>query len=246
MSVDLVCPACGHANKTVGVFCSKCGGRMTQPGLQPAQGGPSPWRALGLVARLVAGLAVLLVAVLMLWPAPAQAPGGPDEAAWAEAAGEGLRALERAARSGRPLAHVFSEEEINAYLAERVRAAAGSGAGGGIALRPSVARVTLTDGRFRFLAVVRYGPVPVAYTVAGRFEEGPEGRRPAVDSAAAGRLVFPGGTGGWIAGKLRSLLSGLDVERNVLRNASRVDLAAGRARVVVGMGRVESTGARTP
>ncbi len=230
MSIDLVCPQCGHHNRVVGVFCAKCGARMGTPEIETRAERASAAGLLGGLVRLLFALAVLGVVGLLLWPV--RVPVAPAGEGQVESYLGKLAGLRDAIEAGHLTAEVFTEAEINGFLAKRLAGTAGAGEARGLRLALHALHVNVSDRLVTVTVLAGYGPVRLSYQVSGQPVIGTRQVTFPLASARVGHLPFPGPAGNWVASKVMQAFTGLEEERFVLDHVEQCDLAVGRLRLV--------------
>lgn len=230
MSLNMICPQCGFENKTIGVFCAKCGVKMSKPEFKRQR---RSWgqglRVLVSLVRLVIILGLLLALGALLWPV--KAPEIFPEPRFIQAFDAKMDRLAEAAEQSRVMAEVFQQEEINHFLAKQVFGESESERGLTGGLEALV--FTLGKDRVGILEVIRLvGPMQISFQVEG-VPEVVDGRfRLRLTRAQVGHLPLPVKLSGWVAGKIQHAVSGLEREQAVFRRVSRVELVPGKARIV--------------
>jgi len=232
MSVELVCPHCGHVNRSVGVFCAQCGQRMGTPEMRRRRERAAAPGAAGSVLRLLLLLAVASAVGLLLWPATVT-PGTADETL-AGACQSKVAGLLAAARAGGSAAAQFSEEEVNALLATRLARTQGADRAEGLRLALHALRVDVARDGVSAAVLAGHGPIRLSYFVRGTPEVGGGAFRLRVRSARVGHLPFPGPLAGWVGGKIAQVVGEMENERGALDAATRIELEAGGFRLATG------------
>lgn len=232
MPVKVVCPQCGAENRTAGVFCVKCGARMGAPSVQQQREAFPIGRVLSGVARLVVILVLAVVVVLLFWPLKL-AETAVDEGR-AQKFSTWVGGLERLIQSQGTTANVIGDADINNYLAWRILQTPEAQKPQGMQMGLERVRVEIQPTGVRAVALGGWGPMRLTFDVRGSpTTEG--GRfRLAVREARVGHLKMPRPAHGWVAEKLEQILGGMGRERTVLDHVRRVDLADGKARLVIG------------
>lgn len=226
MKPQVECRRCGQKNEINRVFCSKCGTKLDLSHLVAGK----PRRSFG--QMLVAGIRLLvLVAVvgavsLMLWPVVPTSPCG--TAADAALVEQRITAMARSVEFGRFVVEVFSDAEVNAFLAETLKKDASAGTSAGYRLGIEDIRLTFTSADFVVLVLAKWGPVALSYEITGVPELGGNGFSVRVRNARLGHLPMPGPAGDWMLDRVAGIFQRMDRERAILNNASRLDLIEGR------------------
>ncbi|MBP7829580.1 MAG: zinc ribbon domain-containing protein [Kiritimatiellae bacterium] len=227
--MKIACSRCGKENEPTRLFCATCGAKLDLDG--KAWRVPIRWGR-GLL-RIVQVLLLVAVA-LLLWPVRPQ--GAVGARAEALAYSGKLRILSDAAEQGILVVQVFSEAEVNGYLAEVLKShpelSKPEGLGkigiGEINVRFAPEGVTVT------VIVNIGGPLRMSYELAGRPRAG--GGPFTFDMRAArwGHLPLPGPASRWMVRRIGLMFSGMERERAVLNGLQRIDLGRGQVRVATG------------
>ena len=208
MKPKVQCRKCGHKNEINRVFCSKCGTKLDLSQLVAGQ----PRRSLGQV--IVAGIRLLvLVAIvgavsLMLWPvAPSTRCGTAAEAALV---GQRIDAMARSVEFGRFVVEVFSDAEVNAYLADVLKKDAAAGKSDGYRVGIEDIRISFSSTDFVVLVLAKWGPVALSYEITGVPELGGQGFTVQLKQARLGHLPMPGPAGDWMLGRVAGIFQRMD------------------------------------
>ncbi len=231
MPVNVVCPQCGMENKTVGVFCTQCGARMGAPTVHHKREAFPIGRYLAGAGRLLAILVLAAIVGLAMWPLPvAETPA--DEAR-ARKFAQWVVAMEQLIRQQGTTASVIADEDINNFLAWRLRETPDAGRAQGMQVGLDRIRIEIRGDRVRAVALASWGPLQLSFDVRGLpvTAEGPF--RLAVREARLGHLRLPTPAHGWVAGRLEQVLAGMSRERGILDRVKRAELADGKARLVI-------------
>ena len=235
MAVHLVCPNCGFENKTGGVFCSKCGGRMGLENAPAFHERKDPVRAFRLVMTFLktgVNLLLLLVIVLLLWPMPT--PPAATHFEDAQKFNERLDKISELARIQGRTDQVLSERDVNNYIAWRVVDSAGAG-GGQIRMSLHAVHVDFKPGALRVITSARIGPVKITHMIEGEPVAG--SGRPfymKVKRARIGYMPLPAFLHPWVASKIESTFSAMDRDRDLLNRTREIRVLEDRAALVVG------------
>lgn len=218
------CPRCGARVDAKQIFCPQCGRLMARN-----RGGGA---SLSRWAIRVIELALLVACALLLWPVTPKGEIGSAEDA--ERFQAKVRHLETQIRRGVPAQEVFSEAEVNAYLAgilkknpELTRSEGG---------RLGIGDVNLQFRRRDLVVAVIavWGPMRFSYEVEG-VPARLDGRfHVRVSGVRFGHLPLPGPTGRWVVERVAAVFSGLKREREVLDNALQFEMSQGKVRLTVG------------
>jgi len=231
MPVNVVCPQCGMENKTVGVFCVRCGARMGAPTVHQKREAFPIGRYLAGAARLVGILVLAVVVGLAFWPLSV-AETTVDEAK-ARKVAQWVGAMELLIRQQGTTASLLADEDINIYHAWRLQEAVNAGRAQGAQMSLDRIRVEIRGDRVRAVAVGGWGPFRLSFDVRGLPETAAGPFHLAIREARLGHLKLPRPAHGWVAGKFEQILAGMTRERDVLNHVRRVDLTDGKARLVV-------------
>ena len=203
------CSQCGEMNRLPVVHCKKCGARLDFESAEHKMklaGEPDPREQLRLAIKLGVAFVLLLVVLLMLWPAQMLRTVGDEmDAKRYRLKGE---LLVEALNRNLPASQVIEEKEINAHLREIVAA---QPAQSGFAARLEDAGARFFPGRAEAFVAIARGPL----TFSATFYVRPQGAKLVVTGAKAGHLPLPG-----FLGKLYALTqSGLFRQ---FKNESRI------------------------
>lgn len=207
------CAKCGEMNRLPVVHCKKCGARLdfeTAEKHMKEAAGPTPREQLRMVSRLaVAGL-LLLVVLLMIWPAQmARTYGDEMDAKRYRMKGE---LLVEGLNRGLPVSQVIEEKEINAHLREML--AAQPAARGGFSPHLVDIGARFFPGRAEAFVAIARGPL----TFTGTFYVKPRGAKLVVTGAKAGHLPLPGPLGKLYAMTQGGLFRQLKNESRIVRH----------------------------
>ncbi|MGD9611420.1 MAG: hypothetical protein AB7V22_00795 [Kiritimatiellia bacterium] len=180
------CSQCGEMNRLPVVHCKKCGARLdfeTAEQRMKSAAGPTPLDQLRLAIKLGVAFVLLLLVLLMLWPAQMLRTVGDEmDAKRYRLKGELLiEALNR----NLPASQVIEEKEINAHLREVLAA---QPARSGFAARLEDAGARFFPGRAEAFVAIARGPL----TFSATFYLRPRGAKLVVTGAKAGHLPLPG------------------------------------------------------
>lgn len=236
MAVEFVCTKCGHRHKTVSVYCAGCGERLGVPKMEKAQ---EPIHLGYILEKTFKGLLAAVLAAIAgaaLWPLdPPDVAPDPARHRTFELTIEKLN--ETISRNG-AADQTFAEGDINAFFATKIarqaQEAGGSMSDFSMALYKVHLRLESAD-RVQATIISALGPLKVSYSVIGRPVVDPRGGfRFQVREARLGHLKMPGETArGWVTEKIETVLGGLAAERNVLNRTTRMDVSAGRVRLIL-------------
>lgn len=227
-NLQIRCAQCGEVNRLPVVHCKRCGAKLDFEAAERLirSGGRRLWGdRVGTVVRLgIVGL-LLFALVLLIWPGEIMRATGDEMDARRGRMKKEL--LLDALNRGAPASQVFSEEELNAYLAELVRrqpepVGAWSPVIEDVAVqfRPNLASL--------FIAV-RRGP----FTFTGHFFARTEGGQLKVVGARAGHLPLPGVLGQGYALISSGVFRQMKEEARILRDLDRVQVEASSISVLV-------------
>lgn len=235
MGMEFECPHCGHRHKTVGVFCASCGQKMGTPKMVKVREPIDLGRILG---ALVKGTIMIVIAVIggaALWPLSPSTPVSDYDRMQKFAIA--IEKLNAAIDDHKPAEQVFAESEINTYFAtkiQRLQEKGGNLSDFTMALHGLTFNLT-TNLQVRATAISAVGPIRVSYQVTGTPVVDRQGFSFRVTEARLGHLKMPHPAAReWVADKVFMVVGGLAAERNVLNNATKLELFPGRVRIVVG------------
>lgn len=225
MSANLICPQCGFANRTVGVFCTSCGARMGEPELKKAPRRFPVGRFLGGAVRLLVVLALAAGIGMLAWPRDVP-PVAPDPDAGERVAAQ-VRTLRQAAERGTTARQVFSESDINGYLAWRLQETQAVDRGPGLGLTLERMHLSVSDPVCTFRLLARVAGLRLSLVTDVR-PEVREGRlRFETERAWIGHLPVPARARRWVLRKQAPVFAELDDERFVADRTQRVELGPG-------------------
>lgn len=232
MSLELICPFCGHPNGLGKIFCASCGQNMQQGDKAPKIVGKGrrsgAGRVLGSLIKMLILLALAAFVVGIFWPSktPALRRAGTDLADDLKAFQEAYKRFEAdlpRVKSGEQerAVLVVTETQINAYLKDaldknndRVKARG--------AMTPYVtdARADFREGAATLFLAYKIGPATMTYEVMidpGKKENGFDLR---ITDARIGHLPLPGAASTLAVTKFRALQKGLRTVDYVVHNAA--------------------------
>ena len=231
MAVTVVCPQCGYENKAVGVFCTRCGGRMglgaptTKVTREPLHLG----RALSFVIRSavlvgLAGAIALLAWPLSLTPLTPDRPHAAEFSAWLQKAEETLQ------QGGGGVYKGIRQEAINNYIAERIAEnTAQQSQSWSMGMSLQQFQIFLEKDTVRAIAVGGFGPLDLSFEIEGAPVV--RGGHFALNLSAAriGHLQMPAFARGFVAGKIAAIVADMQREKFVLDHVKSIELSEGRA-----------------
>lgn len=229
MRAKLECRRCGQKNEINRVFCSKCGTKLDMSQLISGKPRRSPFQVVMAGIRFLVLVAIVGAVSLMLWPvAPSSPRGTAAEAALVE---QRIEAMARSVEFGRFVVEVFSDGEVNAYLADVLKKDAKAGKSDGYRVGIEDIRLSFSSTDFVVLVLAKWGPVALSYEITGLPELGEQGFSVQVKKARLGHLPMPGPAGDWMLSRVAGIFQRMDRERTILNHSSRLDLIEGRMRV---------------
>ena len=229
MKPKVACRKCGSSNEINRVFCKKCGTKLDLSNLVMAGPRRSPGQVVLGFIRFVVLVVVVGGVSLMLWPVAPTAPRG--TAADASLVEQRLQAMARSVEFGRFVVEVFSDAEVNAYLADVLKQDASAQVSDGYRVGVDDIRITFTSTDLVVLVLAKWGPVALSYEFTGVPELGRDGFGVRLIKARLGHLPLGGPAADWMLGRVAGIFQRMDRERTILDNASRLDLIEGRVRV---------------
>ena len=236
MAVHLICPSCGFDNKTPGVFCGRCGGRMGIDAAPTFEEKKDPVRALRLTMSFIKtaiNLALLVIIVLLLWPMPSE-PIDP----YREEAVRFDRLVEQFIEAGRKqgtAVTVFNEVDINNYIAWRVQESQSAVGGTGYRMQIRSAELKFQQGRMTINVVAGLGPLKISHMLEGQplLRAGqPPGFT--IERARIGHMPMPKALHAWVATKISDTFSAMQRDRDAINRVLQIDPIDGKVRVVIG------------
>ncbi|MBP7275002.1 MAG: zinc ribbon domain-containing protein [Kiritimatiellae bacterium] len=235
MATLLICPNCGFENKTGGVFCAKCGGRMGLENAPSFHERKDPVRAIRILMTFVktaVNLALLLVIVLLLWPMGVPPVGTNFEEA--QKFNERLDEISKLARIHGRTDQVLSERDVNNYVVWRVLESGNAGSGQ-IRLKLESVYLDFKPNAIRVVTLARIGPVKITHMIEG-VPMAQFGRpfQLKVQRASIGRLPLPSPLHSWVASKIEQTFSALDRDRDLLNRTREMRVLEDRAALVIG------------
>ncbi|MBI2441389.1 MAG: hypothetical protein HYV35_08470 [Lentisphaerae bacterium] len=231
------CSKCGYENALGHIFCTQCRSKLNiQAVADPAwherkpksKGARGFQRVLFFLLVVVAG-----GVVLALWPLPPQAPQG--IATDAQQADKKIALLEQ---NISPTTQVFSEREINAYLAMLLRELPASQNSGlrtvAVAIRPqAVVLTTISAWGPLTVGPLKLGPKNISTQVQAVPARGARGFQWTVTGGKIGHLPLPGPFSALATPALRPLLAISVRERALLAALTQLELEEGQATVAI-------------
>jgi len=227
--LTITCSRCGAANALDRVFCFQCGNHLDLLKAEHLlQHGGGRWNKR--VIRLIE-IALLAVLALLLWPVPPDGKTG-GEADYRQCTLQ-LQALLDAQRAGRSQSQVFTESEMNAYLSRVLEQRQRMASAEGLQMTLASVKLIILKDMVRVQMLTRFGVVRLSYEIVGRpvLENGVFTFR--TEQARWGHLPAPGPLKNWVAGRMAPVFLGMELERQVVDNVKRLDLAEGRVRAIV-------------
>ena len=226
------CTKCGEMNRLPVVHCKKCGARLdfeTAEQCMKDASGPSVEQQIRLAAKLALAFVLLLIVLLMIWPAKmARTTGDEMDAKRYRMKGE---LLVEALNRGLPASQVIEEKEINAHLSEMLAAQPAGRGGFSAKLEDIGARFFV--GRAEVFVAIGRGP----FTFTTTFSAKPKGSRLVVTGAKAGHLPLPGILGKLYAGTQTGLFRQLKNESRIVRNLDGATVGDGSIELLTKSGK---------
>ena len=231
----VVCGECKYRNTLGHVFCTQCGAKLDLEAAarqEQAAARVAVFKARAirfLLLDLV--LLVVVVTALALWPAAGEAERGEDK--HFQTAKVKIVVLDKGASQ----AETFSEPEINAVLADRLKKRLEEGGKAiEVRVRPGLATVTVRSGLGPWnLGAFSVGPVPFTYSITGR--PGRDGTRfvflPL--TGAVGHLPLWGPLKDRVTGPIAKLFEGQDHMRGFMDRVAGFELGDGTVAVTMGI-----------
>ena len=222
------CTKCGEMNRLPVVHCKKCGARLdfeTAEKHMKDASEPTLKEKLRAACRLAVACALLLIVVLLIWPAHMSRTCGDEmDAKRYRLKGELLiYALNR----GMPASQVIEEKEINAHLREML--AAQPAARGGLSASLGDIGARFFAGRAEVFVAIRRGPL----TFTGTFTAKPQRTALVVTGAKAGHLPLPGIVGRLYANTQAGLFRQFKNESRIVRHLDGASINDGSIELLV-------------
>ena len=240
MAVELICPTCGHVNRSTGMFCAKCGGKMGVPEIRQTRKPIPILPFLRFVIKSIVLLAVLGGAAAVFWPLPV--PKGILDTGRAQIVHktfQNLKAHLEARQQGQPApasdnSAVFTDDDINQFLAWRIaELAAEASSGSGTTMTLQAVQVRLLPGAVRVVALGQYGPIRLSYEIEGRPTQPQKLFPMKIHRARLGHFpIFIAAGRDFAADRIVGILAGLDAESWVLQNCRLAKLEKNRMAIV--------------
>lgn len=236
MPQEITCPECGARTPITSLFCVECGKKVEFSKIKPEHLKEPDRRSLEIAGKLLRLILTILIfggAGLTLWPKqPIGEMGGDVQAR--ECRMKVVR-LHDAARNGISIPMVFSEEELNAYLAGIVQQTIETHAGRTPANLETM-RLSLSEEEVVVHTAIRLKIIRVTYRLQGEaaVEDGVAVFN--VRRAWLGHLPMPGPLRNWVGRRVAAILSGLEAENTILRRTERLQLRDQRVRVTTRQG----------
>ena len=226
------CTKCGEMNRLPVVHCKKCGARLdfeTAEQHMKDAGGPSVEQQIRVAAKLALAFVLLLIVLLMIWPAKmARTTGDEMDAKRYRMKGE---LLVEALNRGMPASQVIEEKEINAHLGEML--AAQPAARGGFSAKLEDIGARFFPGRAEVFVAIGRGP----FTFTATFYAKPKGSRLVVTGAKAGHLPLPSIWGKLYASTQTGLFRQLKNESRIVRNLDGASVSDGSIELLTKSGK---------
>ena len=243
MSLELICPFCGHPNGLGKIFCASCGQNMQQGDKAPKIVGKGQrsgaGRLLGSLLKMLILLALAGLVAGIFWPVktPALRRAGADMEDDLKAFQDAYRRFEAdlpRVKSGEQerAVLVVSEAQVNAYLKDtldknnmRVKARG--------AMTPYVTdvRADFQEGAATLFLAYKIGPASMTYEVMIDPGTKADGFDLRTTGARIGHLPLPGAASSLAVTKFQALQKGLRTVDYAVRNAAawqfRSDAAKG-------------------
>ena len=240
MAVELICPTCGHVNRSTGMFCAKCGGKMGVPEVRQTRKPLPILPFLQFVVKSAILLAVLGGAAAIFWPLPVVK--GIQDTARAERTHklfENLKAHLEARQQNQPPPETqnfaeFSEDDLNLFLSWRIAQMTSEQEESGNTMTLQGVQIRLLPGAVQVVALGQYGPIRLSYEIEGRPSQ-PQVLFPLkIYRARIGHfpLFFAAGRD-FAADRIAGILSGLQTEAWVLENCKLIKLEKGRLTIMI-------------
>ena len=252
------CTACGHENDLTRVFCQNCGSRLersaglsvpganepdapvspeiTRPALRKkppgTKGGPAPRSAGAMVLRKIISTAILgaILAVIILIVRPPE--NLPPPAPINETAADNLlNFVQEYSQSPYLRDLVLTEEQVNGYLASKIKVAVDSGAS---AYKPTFKRafVVINQGSVRVFIEQAIGGYSLYEYMDLVPKAGPAGVTVETSDAGIGRFPIPKQAAFVMQDGFSSLFGALREVQSVFATASTIELTPGRAKLL--------------
>lgn len=222
------CTKCGEMNRLPVVHCKKCGARLdfeTAEQHMKDASGPSAQQQLRMAVRLAVAFVLLLIILLMIWPAKMTRTFGDEmDAKRYRMKGE---LLVEALNRGMPASQVIEEKEINAHLREVL--AAQPAARGGFSAHLEDIGARFFERRAEVFVAIGRGPL----TFTGTFYAKPKGSKLVLTGAKAGHLPLPSILGKLYAGTQSGLFRQLKNESRIVRNLDGASISDGAIELLI-------------
>lgn len=237
MPQEITCPECGSRTPITSLFCVECGKKVEFSKVKPEHLKEPDRRGLEIAGKLLRFILSILIfggAGLTLWPKPPIGEMGGEVQA-RECRMKVVR-LHDAARNGISIPMVFSEEELNAYLAGIVQQTSETHAGRTPANLESM-RLSLSEEKgLGVHATIRLKIIRITYQLQGEADVGDAGAVFKVHRAWLGHLPMPGPLRNWVVRRVAAILAGLEAETAILKRTERLQLRDQRVRVTTRQG----------
>ena len=227
------CTKCGEMNRLPVVHCKKCGARLdfeTAEQHMKDASGPTPREQLRMASKMAVAGFLLLVVLLMIWPARMTRTYGDEmDAKRYRMKGE---LLVEGLNRGLPVSQVIEEKEINAHLREML--AAQPAARGGFSPHLEDIGARFFPGRAEVFVAIGRGPLTFTGTFFAKTTKDSE---LAVTGAKAGHLPLPGILGRLYASTQSGLFRQLKNESRIVRNLDGVSVNDGSIELLTKSGK---------
>lgn len=230
MAVHVKCPSCKQQVPFGRLFCTFCGEKLeltqesvtTRMTAGEAYDGIRRW-----VIRLFSLAVVAGVIGVFFWPMEPQGQTG--TAAHATSCQAKITSARARAYNGLVFIEQFSEQEVNALLAERVKNTTDKEAGVGFQLTD--VNVALLPGKAVVNTRLALGGAVLAYEVEVEPSISSKGFEHKITALRIGHVPVPAAAAGYLGGRALNLFSTLTTEAEVLSKMKSLSLDKGVVRI---------------
>jgi len=237
MSLEIICPHCGHPNSIGKIFCSACGGNMQAGRKAPKMrqtrkpgGAGSPLKPLFVMFKLLLALGTAALVVGIFYPVESAGRKGTRQEA--EQYSRRINQIDehinriKAGQHPEPVFNAaFKETELNAILAKTVEEQAAPP--GGMAMRVAAVRVSLEKPDIVVLHLDnRLFEDKLRMTFEATYIAEVEGDRVRfrVHHARIGHVPFPGPLAAIVSSKFKVLFQDALQEKQLLESAENFEI----------------------
>lgn len=228
--VHIKCLKCQKMNSPERVFCETCGAKLPLGG--------DPFTKVARRKRFKPGIkfvsnsiTLILLSSLVLGLWPAAEIGIPGETYDRDSYLQKVDRLVRAVEQNRQLVETFEEQELNAFLADKVARLRESPSG--MVAQVERAGVSLSRELIEFQLKIKIGPIRLTRSLSGMVLLEDNDLSFEIEKSSIGVLPLPASIGEYLAKGLKRFFSGLEPELMIVDKMSRIETVDGRLRLMV-------------